>query len=99
MKTTDELSEVVAEAVRYARVSIGRIADEAGYSRVTLDTYVNRRRAVSTQAALAIADALEARARRLEEHVQRIREVADEHPTDAPETAGDGEGGGDARDR
>ncbi len=71
------LTQRFRNALRYAAASIGAIADEAGYSRIMFDTYVNRR-PPSRDAVLALADALERRAARLEEHARRLREAAGE---------------------
>ncbi len=66
-------------AVRETVVSVGALAEESGYSAVTWDTYVNRR-SPSREATLALADALERRARRLAVHAERLREAVEDDP-------------------
>ncbi len=68
------------EALRAASASIGELAREAGYSRVTFDTYLHRRDP-SRKAALALADALERRGERYIEVARRLREAASRDPT------------------
>jgi len=67
------------EALREALASVGKLAEGAGYSRVTFDTYLNRREP-SRRAALALADLLELQGKRLTEQAQRVREAAGEAP-------------------
>ena len=64
-------------ALRYATPSIEEIAREAGYSRIMFDIYLNRR-PPSRQAALALAQALEARAANLVRDAHVLREAAGE---------------------
>lgn len=64
-------------ATRYAAATIGTIAEEAGYSRIMIDQYLNRA-APSRPAALALADALEARAARLSDYAGKLREATDD---------------------
>ena len=64
-------------AVRETVISIRGLAEEVGYSPVTLDTYLNRR-PPSGEAARKLAKALEARAERLKVHAERLREVVED---------------------
>ncbi|MDP2959266.1 MAG: hypothetical protein Q8N53_22785 [Longimicrobiales bacterium] len=72
---TTNITAAFRRAVRFAAVTIGELATEAGYSAITFDVYTNRR-APSPAVALALADALDVRAARLGEHARRLREVA-----------------------
>jgi transcriptional regulator with XRE-family HTH domain len=65
------------KAVRYAAVSIARLAEESGYAQVTFDKYLNER-PPSAKAALALAEALERRAEKLAEDAARLRDAAGE---------------------
>ena len=64
-------------ALRFAAVSVGGLAEEAGYSPVTWDLYLNRR-PPSRGAAFALAAALEQRAQRLRSHAERLRAAAED---------------------
>lgn len=66
------------EAVRDATASVRLLAEEAGYTRVTFDKYMNER-PPSRAATLALAQTLEARALKLLEHASKLREVSDEN--------------------
>ena len=66
-------------AVRYARVTIRELAKESGYAHVTFDKYLNERHSTK-DAALALADSLDRRAQKLQEHAERLREAASDEP-------------------
>lgn len=61
-------------ALAHARPHLGVLADEAGYAPQTFELYDNRR-APSQAATLALAHALEKRAKKMQNHVRRLREV------------------------
>lgn len=64
-------------ALRFARTYLGDIAEDAGYARGTLERYLNRV-PPGPAVARAVADALEARGRRLLDHAERVRDAADD---------------------
>ncbi len=66
-------------AIRAATCSIADLAREAGYSKPWVEAGLYHR-APSKAVALAIADALEARAERLVERAWKLREAAGEQP-------------------
>lgn len=68
-------------AARYATASLGDLADEAGYARITFDVYLNRK-PPTAPATRALADALERRADELRRHAARLRESAGEAPAE-----------------
>jgi len=70
------------EAIRATGGSIGNIAADCGYARVTFDTYINRREP-SRAAALALAQMLEQRSEQLRDHAERLREAAVERASQA----------------
>ena len=72
---TRSLTRRFRDALRYAPVTIGGLAEESEYSRPSFDLYANRR-PPSVKAALALADALEKRAEQLKKHARLIREAA-----------------------
>ena len=65
------------KAVQAARATIQQLAREAGYSPVMFDLYRNKR-PVSQGVVLALADALEARAKKFVTYAERLRAVAGE---------------------
>ena len=69
------LTPTFRNALRYAAVSQAKLAEEAGYSRVTFSQYLKLRRP-TRPAALALADALDARAERLRRYAVELREAA-----------------------
>ncbi len=73
------------EAVQAARATIQQLAREAGYSPVMFDLY-RRERPVSQAVVLALADALDARAKRFVTYAERLREAAGDsgHTAAAP---------------
>ncbi len=74
-------------ALTAALATIGDIAEEAGKSRPLFDTYRNQR-PPSRAAVLALADALEARAARLRDYSDRLREAAGDEPLGCRRRAG-----------
>jgi len=66
-------------ALRRATPTVGDIARQAGYSRITFDLYLNRR-PPSRKAVLSLAAALERRAELLANNAARLREAIDEAP-------------------
>ncbi len=74
---TKTLTMAFRKALRYAATSIRVLAEEADYSAPMYDEYLNRR-PPSRAAALALAGALDARARKLREHAERLRAAAGE---------------------
>lgn len=77
------LEDAFRAALRSALVSTGELAEEAGYSRVTFERYLNRR-PPSREAALALAEVLDRRGGELAEHAHRIREAAGDSGRAAP---------------
>lgn len=71
------LTATFRRALRYAATSIADLAREAGYSPITFDTYVNRH-PPSAAVAVKLAETLEARAAKLQEHATRLRGAADD---------------------
>lgn len=65
--------------MRYAAASVRQIAEESGRKRVTFDKYLNER-PPSWESAIALADALDARAARLSRYAERLRELAGDSP-------------------
>jgi hypothetical protein len=83
---TRRLTRAFRAAVREARTTITELAEASGYSRITFDLYTNQR-APSRDAALALADELERRSKRLAEHAARIRGAAADDPVDGGTSA------------
>ena len=67
------------EALRYVTATVADLAEEAGFARITLDTYLNRREP-SRDVALALAAAIEGRSKRLRRHAAGIRAACGESP-------------------
>ena len=81
---TKTVTVAFRNALRFAAVSITSLAKEAGYSPITFDTYVNRQ-APTARAAIKLAEALDERAARLQEHAQKLRDaVPDEADRTGP---------------
>ncbi len=77
MKTS--ATRLFRQAVRSATASVKTIAEEAGYSRVSLDKYL-RERPPSDAVVLAVADALEKRAAKLADYGKRLRAAGERRP-------------------
>ena len=67
------------EALRYTTDTVASVANDAGLARITLDTYKNRREP-SRSAALALADAIEGKSKKLQRYADEIREACRESP-------------------
>ncbi len=80
------VTRLYRQAIAAATASVKTIAEESGYSRPTLDLYLNRR-PPSRDAVIALADALEGRAARLADYAVRLREAAGEEPAGRPADA------------
>lgn len=72
---TRSLTRTYRDAIRAATASIADVAAWSGYATPTVETYLYLRRP-SRKAALALADALEARAERLRAWAARLRGAA-----------------------
>ena len=73
------VTRLFRQAVRAATASVKSIAEEAGYTRVTFDKYLNER--PPTEPAIkALAVALDARAAKLSDYAQRLRGAVGEQP-------------------
>lgn len=70
------LTARVRAALRFARTSLGDIADDADYAAGTLERYLNRT-SPGPAVARALADALEDRGRRLLDHADRLRDTVE----------------------
>lgn len=75
--TSRKLTARWRAAIRYARVGLPDLAEEAEYSTESLSRYLHRA-PPGPAVAQATADALAARGRRLLEHAAAIREAAAE---------------------
>jgi hypothetical protein len=73
------ITRLFRSALRRATPTVGDIARQAGYSRITFDLYLNRR-PPSRKAVLSLAAALERRAELLANNAARLREAIDEAP-------------------
>ena len=73
------ITRLFRAAIRRATPTVGDIARQAGYSRITFDLYLNRR-PPSRKAVLSLAAALERRAELLANNAARLREAIDEAP-------------------
>lgn len=72
---TRRTTKLFREAVRYAAATVKQVAEEAGYSRITFDVYLNQR--PPTQPAVkALADALEDRGELLLDYAEKLRDAA-----------------------
>ena len=80
---TTRLTVLFRNAARYAMPNATKLAEDAGYARRTLDMYLNRR-APSRAVALGLANALEARAVRLQGYAEQLRFAAYESSGDLP---------------
>jgi hypothetical protein len=76
------MTRLFREAVRYAAASVKQVAEEAGYSRITFDVYLNQR-PPTKPAVRALAKAIEDRGQLLLDYAEKLREVAAD---DAPGT-------------
>lgn len=75
--TSRKLTARVRAALRYARTSLTALAEEAGYSRASLDRYLHRA-SPGPAVARALADVLAERGARLLNYAQRLRAAARE---------------------
>lgn len=76
---TKNLTQLYRNAVRAACASVGTIAEEAGYSRASVQMY-QYQRPPSTKAALRLAEALRKRAEKLTDYADRLEEATGEPP-------------------
>lgn len=73
-----DATKLFRDALREATdCSVETIAREAGFSRSSFDTYLNRR-PPSTAAIRALAEVLEARAERMQSDAEELREASGE---------------------
>ncbi len=73
------VTRLFRQAVRAATASVKSIAEEAGYTRVTFDKYLNER-PPTEPAVAALADALDERAAVLSDYARRLRGAVGEQP-------------------